>query len=261
MAEKKDTSKRRGKAPSKSAAETHKKKSVEEKIKEEISQELNKAEDFVQKEIKPVEDKIAQEVNQAEKFVQEEVGSNDCCHIHGHKCKFGFACVVIILIATCAIGEYLFDNERYSELSQKNTSTMNFVQEGREQIKNLGQKIEAIDKKLTSLENKTNGAAINSGRKKWKVWVALKNKLESGEGFEDELKSFNEMFSYDTELLQLVKETIGDIEIEPKKEDDGAVIETVKKYVNKVVRKIDHRKLLEISGYVITSIEGGLINE
>ena len=59
----------------------------------------------------------------------------------------------------------------------------------------------------------------------------------------------------------MVKETIGDIEIEPKKEDDGAVIETVKKYVNKVVRKIVHRKLLEISGYVITSIEGGLINE
>ena len=257
MAERKDTSKKRGKAPSKSAAETHKKKSIEEKIKEKISQEINKAEDFVQKEMKPVEEKVSQEIKKAEKFVQEKIDPSDCCHIHDHKCKFGFACVVIILIAACAIGEYLFDHKRYSELSQKNTSTMNSVQEDREQIKVLGQKIEAIDNKLTALENKTGGVSVNSGRKKWKVWVALKNKLESGEVFEDELKSFNEMFSYDAELLQLVKETIGDIEIEPKKEDDGPVIETVKKYVNKVVRKIDHKKLLEISGYVITSIEGG----
>ncbi len=261
MAERKDISKRRGKTPSKSLTRTHKKKSIEEKIQEKISRGINKAEDFVREEIKPVEEKVAQEVEQSERIAQEEVGSNDCCGIHGHKCKFKFAGIVIILVAACAIGEYLFDHERYSELSQKNTSAMNSLQEDREQIKDLGQKIEAIDKKLTVLESKTNGVLTNNGRKKWKVWVALKNKLESGEGFEDELKSFNEMFSYDTELLQLVKETIGNIEIEPKKGDDGAVIETVKKYVNKVVRKIDHRKLLEISGYVITSIEGGLINE
>ncbi len=265
MAERKDTSKKRGKTSSKAAPETpktQKKKSVEEKVKEEISQEINKAEKSVQREMKPIEKEFSQEIKQAEKFVQEEVDPNDCCHIHDHKCKFGFACVAIILVAACAIGEYLFDHERYSELSQKSTSTMNSVQEDREQIKVLGQKLDAIDNKLTSLENKANGASINSGRKKWKLWVALKNKLESGESFDNELKLFNEMFSYDSELLQLVKETIGNIEIEPK-ESDGAVIETVKRYVNKVVtvRKIDHRKLLEISGYVITSIEGGLVNE
>lgn len=265
MAERKDTSKKRGKTFSKAVPETlktQKKKSVEEKVKEEISQEINKAEKSVQREMKPIEKEVSQEIKQAEKFVQEEVDPNDCCHIHDHKCKFGFACVAIILVAACAIGEYLFDHERYSELSQKNTSTMNSVQEDREQIKVLGQKLDAIDNKLTSLENKTNGASINSGRKKWKLWVALKNKLESGENFDNELNLFNEMFSYDSELLQLVKETIGNIEIEPKK-SDGAVIETVKKYVNKVVtiRKIDHRKLLEISGYVITSIKGELVNE
>lgn len=207
-------------------------------------------------------EEVFQENEKVEEFVQEEINSSDCCHVHDHKCKFGFAFVAIILVAICAISEYFFDHERYSELSKKSTSTMNSVQEGRELIENFGKKMEAIDKRLSSLENKTKAASINDGRKKWKVWVALKNKLELGENFKDELKLFNEIFTYDTELLQLVKETVSDIEIEPKG-SDGAVMETVKRYVNKVVtvRKIDHKKLLEISGYVITSLEGGLINE
>lgn len=181
-----------------------------------------------------------------------------CCHGHDHKCKSCFAFLVILLIAACALAEYLFDKRRYTELSESNTNTINTLQDAKAKIDELSQKVDAMNKELASLENKSRG--IYSGkytpRQKWKVWTALKNKLEAGETFESELKVFYEVFSYDTELLQVIGETVKGLATEEPKED-GAVMEAVKKYVNKVVKigKVDHRKLLEISGYVITSIK------
>ncbi|MBR1733893.1 MAG: hypothetical protein IJ730_00335, partial [Alphaproteobacteria bacterium] len=88
----------------------------------------------------------------------------------------------------------------------------------------------------------------------------LKNKLENGESFDKELKIFYDIFAYDTELVGIVKNIVSELgTVAEKQTEDNAVMEAVKKYVNKVVKigKIDHRKLLEISGYVITSIKTG----
>ncbi|MBQ7673745.1 MAG: hypothetical protein IJT36_04365 [Alphaproteobacteria bacterium] len=181
-----------------------------------------------------------------------------CCHGHDHKCKCCFAFIVILLIAACAVAEYLYDKHRYTELSESNSNTVNTLQEAKAKIDELNQKVDAISKELVSLENKTHGMYLGkyTPRQKWKVWTALKSKLEAGETFDAELKVFYEVFSYDNELLQIVNETVKGLATEEPK-DDGAVMEAVKKYVNKVVKigKVDHRKLLEISGYVITSIE------
>lgn len=192
-------------------------------------------------------------VKQAKILEHSETHSSECCHIRDHKHKLLFACAAIILVIMCAVGEYLFSGKKRSEISENNA----VVQERRESIKNFEREINALNNKFLRLKQELKRAYDKKdGRKKWKVWIALKNKLESGEPFEEESEIFNKTFSYDGELLKLVKETVNEFEMKNRK-GENAIIDTVKKYVNKVVsvKKIDPSKLLEISGYVITSIE------
>lgn len=184
--------------------------------------------------------------------------SNENCGCHG-SCggRFGCACVAICLVAGCAIFEYFFNHEKYCELAKNNTSMTALVQEYSEKIKALEQRVETLEKGLVQMEGRAGNAFGNKARTKWKVWIALKNKLEEGEAFGEELKAFESTFAYDQDLVNMVKDAIGAAETESQISDD-TVVDAVKKYMNKVVsiRKINNSKLLEISGYVITSIEG-----
>lgn len=192
----------------------------------------------------------------------EEIHPDDCCHIHDHKCKFGFACFAIILVSACAIAEYFFANERYSKLSKSNDAAIITAKKSGEKIQSLDQRLDQLNARLVQLESVAlSGIAskkANLKRYKWKVWMALKKKIESGEPFNEELSLFNKTFAYDNELLQMIAELIRNLEGTPIERDDSAMMEAVKNYVNRVVkvRKINHRKFLEISGHVLTSEEG-----
>ena len=212
--------------------------------------------------IEDIEKIIKDDIKNVNELPPMEDNAQECCTMHSHKCKTCFAFIVIGLVAACAIAEYVFDNKRYSALSESNTTTVNKVQESTNKIDELAKKVSSLANAVESLEKNASGiySETNNPREKWKIWVALKNKLENGESFDKELKIFYDIFAYDTELVGIVKNIVSELgTVAEKQTEDNAVMEAVKKYVNKVVKigKIDHRKLLEISGYVITSIKTG----
>lgn len=204
------------------------------------------------------EDKLGKMSNCASDNCEKEMAVNE-----GSVCKgscsgrLACACVAVCLVAGCAIFEYFFNHEKYCELAKNNASLTALVQEDSEKLKSLEQRVETLEKGVVQMKNVAGSASVTKARANWKVWVALKNKLEEGEAFEEELNAFESTFAYDQDLVKMVKDAIGAAETESQINDD-TVVDAVKKYMNKVVsvRKINNSKLIEISGYVITSIEG-----
>ncbi len=87
-------------------------------------------------------------------------------------------------------------------------------------------------------------------RTKWKVWLALKNKMESGEAIDAELKQFKEVFAEDSELLKKVDDLLNDSE-----KKANVIPADIRKYVDKFIKlkRVDLKKVAEISGYVLSS--------
>lgn len=95
-------------------------------------------------------------------------------------------------------------------------------------------------------------------RRKWKVWNDLKNKIENEENFDQELRVFYSEFSGDAELMSLIKQLLDGVDVVTTAEDSSnELVDTCKKYIKKIVRikKVDYKLLLDISGYVLSSIE------
>lgn len=216
------------------------------------SQGLSKKESINKEKMDIDETAYTEEINRAQKIEEAKK-----CRCSGGVGRFGCACIAICLVAGCAIFEYFFNHEKYCELAKNNANLTTLATETSEKVKILEQRVETLEKGMVQMEGRAGKAFGNKARAKWKVWMALKNKLESGEPFEDELKAFESTFAYDQDLIALVIGAIGAAETESQISDD-TVVDAVKKYMNKVVniRKINNGKLLEISGYVITSIEG-----
>ena len=213
--------------------------------------------------IKNIDSKVAVSEKIAESSLNEEnqiqkIEENGKCHSSITDCgRFACACIAVCLVAGCAIFEYFFNHEKYCELAKHSAEMSALVQEVSERTKSLEQRTETLEKGLVQMEGRAGSSFGNKAREKWKVWIALKNKLELGESFEEELKAFESTFAYDQDLISLLTEAIGAVETESQISDD-TVVDAVKKYMNRVVTvgRISNSKLLEISGYVITSIEG-----
>ncbi len=87
-------------------------------------------------------------------------------------------------------------------------------------------------------------------RTKWKAWSDLKNKMETNEPVDEELKRVKEVFADDAELLR----KIDDLLTETEKSAD-VIPQNIRKYVDKFVslKRMDSKKVAEISGYVLSS--------
>ncbi|MDR0677985.1 MAG: hypothetical protein LBF44_00430 [Holosporaceae bacterium] len=96
----------------------------------------------------------------------------------------------------------------------------------------------------------------NQLRQKWKAWMALRHKMESNETFEEELKTFHELFACDKELIDLVDNLAQGVEVVTNG-NENKILGTCKNILRKIIKlkKINQRKLVEISGYVLSSID------
>ena len=178
------------------------------------------------------------------------------CFSH-HNCKFCYAFLTIVLISLCAIGEHFYNKSKLSKLSEN----MKAIEESK---KGSDLNISKLKEDVSNIINRENEAMCaickkSEIRKKWKTWMVLKEKMEAGEPFDKEMKDFNTLFSYDKELIAVVDDLAKGVDvISSTKSGKNSIVDTCKKYFKKIVRvkKIDYRKLLEVSGYVLSSIEG-----
>lgn len=231
-------------------------------------------ENTVEKEVEKIEKGVEKEWKKAENFFEgnEDNDKNQQSddvepgegaeHLHSHvygNDKYRWVCVGVAgcVVVGCAVFEYFFNHEKYCELAQNNAAMAASIKEYQEKIGILGERVESLEKTVIMMGEKgfSRSSSAAEARSKWEVWCSLKAKLESGDGFEAELKKFEETFAKDADLVKMVKDAIRESEPEAKIDDD-AVVGAVKKYINKVVsiRKISTGKLIEISGYVLLSI-------
>ncbi len=195
-----------------------------------------------------------------------ESESKKCCS--NHKCKFCYAFFTIVLVILCAVGEHFFNKHNLSKISEDNKAeTLHAIEESK---KGYDLSVLSLKNDVSSLKTEVSKIVIKDEnvictyckkmefRKKWKTWLALKEKMEASEEFGKELEAFNVLFHYDNELIAIVNDLTKGVDvisnIETEKDN---IIDTCKRYLRKVVRikKIDYRKLLEVSGYVLSSIK------
>ena len=198
-----------------------------------------------------------------------------CCR--GMMCqnKFRWAFFIIFLVITCAVVEY-FLNKQNSDCNKFETMVVieNNKQLYLSQFTKLNEEIADLNKEVFEIKNEISLLSSsskekmcayseaktkpNNRRHKWKTWLNLKEKIESTEPFEKELQSFNELFSYDHDLIALVQKLIIDTNMTYDCCDESCkIINACKKHIQKIIRaqKINYHKLLEISGYVLSSEE------
>lgn len=149
------------------------------------------------------------------------------------------------------------DHKRLASVAANTAAYENTIDELRKEISNLKKEISEqrnfYQRFLLQKESRVNN---DYRRRKWKVWIDLKNKIENEENCEREFQVFCNEFSNDTELLALIRELLEGVDvITTGNNNDG--IDAYKKYIKKIVRikKIDYKKLLDISGYVLSSID------
>ncbi len=180
-----------------------------------------------------------------------------------YKCKSCYAIIAITLVILCAIFEHLFNKHKYSEFSESSKKeTLCTIEES---MKNYEVKISELKEEIGLLKNEISNikdAHVTQKqtdvREKWKAWLSLKNKIEEKEAFDDELENFNKVFAYDKELISLLEEFTNEVSVvSDESSGDSNVVDVCKKYLRKVVnlKKVDRKKIFEISGYVLSSIE------
>lgn len=190
------------------------------------------------------------------------------CGCSNHKCKFCYAFITIALIILCAAGEYFFSKYNSPKFSEADKAdAMSAIAENRKEcdlsVSELKEDVSSLQTEVSKLATKDEKSVCNfcknmELRKKWKAWLALKEKMEASEPFDAELETFNSLFSYDQELLEIVKDLAKGVDvISSTKVEKNDIVDTCKQYLRKVIRvkKIDYRKLLEVSGYVLSSVK------
>jgi predicted nucleic acid-binding Zn-ribbon protein len=126
-----------------------------------------------------------------------------------------------------------------------------------EEISNLKKQIEAIPIHLAEPTVNQERDEPKLKRKKWKAWMALQAKMEADEPFNEELNNFYEIFAGDEELIKLVKELAEGVRIISN--ENNGIADVCKNMLKKIIKlkRIDKRKLAEISGYALSSYSCG----
>ncbi|MDR3187067.1 MAG: hypothetical protein LBT63_01375 [Holosporaceae bacterium] len=173
-----------------------------------------------------------------------------CCEISAKRsCVWWTAVILALLLAVacyfygCCGKRSVHDVDAHDKKCQQKIS---LLQEEISQLKaEMRRLAQRADQKLQR---------GNNIREKWKAWMLLKSKIESQEPLAEELEQFRMLFANDEETLKLVEEVIGGIDV-GKSGDSSKVMEFCKKYLKKLIKfkKIDRRKLMKISGYVLSS--------
>jgi hypothetical protein len=166
--------------------------------------------------------------------------------------------VLVVLFSVLAVVLY-----RYGRVGlQKSTGSV-VEKQGQDhgtagQIRDLKDDVSRLERQIEAFWGSTDKMPCGTDqlRVKWKTWIVLLNKMESGEEFAEELGKFCKVFYCDRELIDLVKKLSDTIKVKEVKEG--------KKYwkiYQKVMswfvqcKKVDLKDVLAISGYVLSSCD------
>jgi predicted RNase H-like nuclease (RuvC/YqgF family) len=134
------------------------------------------------------------------------------------------------------------------------------VKKLKEEIAYLKTEISHLQKQIESVPERRNEFVDQERdelriRRKWKAWIALRAKMEADEPFEEELSNFYELFACDEEVIELVNDLAKGVKVVSNESDKDKIASVCKNMLKKIVRfrRIDKRKLAEISGYVLSS--------
>ncbi|MDR0632395.1 MAG: hypothetical protein LBF54_04145 [Holosporaceae bacterium] len=138
-----------------------------------------------------------------------------------------------------------------SRLSQERGSVDDQIIHLKNEISHLKKRVE-----LESGDEKKSSSDVSQLRGRWKTWLALRSKMETGEPFEEELGKFNKLFSCDNELIGLVKDLVSSMKVATDENRDG-IINVCKSMIKKITacKKNDGVNLEKISGYVLSSCD------
>ena len=225
-----------------------------------------------------VENKV--EENLVENFEEtqtEEVSSvnseghehSDHCHCaHDHLMRFKYAFLAIVLVLICAVAEHYYSDQNPSELPVKIVAnTENITPSQQQKIEELDQKLKRMEEEIAYLEHLKQLLSSQemtqekeaAWKKKWSAWTRLAGKLQSGENYLEEFRTFKNEFSENSELISMIEAFIKDAQLTIE-EDSGkekGLVDISRQYLNKIIRinKIDDWKLHEISGYVLIALK------
>jgi hypothetical protein len=167
-----------------------------------------------------------------------------------HLCICGGSVVLALLL----VAAYCF----YNCCNKKNSACVGpLAGEYQAKIALLQSEVSKLKSEMQQITQHTDQKLVHRRdniREKWKAWMALRSKIESQEQPTVELERFRKLFIDDAETLELVEKLIHGLGFD-KDTNDGKILAACKKYFKKVIKfkKVDHRKLMKISGYVLSS--------
>ncbi|MDR2157989.1 MAG: hypothetical protein LBO02_01585 [Holosporaceae bacterium] len=176
------------------------------------------------------------------------------------KCRCQTSTWTVALLAVLVVGLWFFHQNRKEASNLAASDGINAaVLKMEKQIELLQNDVANLNQKLEfkSATESVKQCLDKRGelRQKWKAWMALRAKMESNEPFEAELNKFNELFSCDKDIVRLVEDLAQGVETVTNG-NDNKIVGAYKNILRKIVKfkKINHQKLVEISGYVLSSI-------
>lgn len=146
-------------------------------------------------------------------------------------------------------------NKKINALAEiKNTCELNQV--------TLNKEVAGLKNIIAKLSTKQGTQQITmhsaNARKKWSAWIALYKKIKTSANFDNELNVFNELFSYDADILHAVSAIL------PNRAENkfftNMLPTSMQKYLKSIInvrsQEVQDDIFLEISGYVLASIVG-----
>jgi hypothetical protein len=182
--------------------------------------------------------------------------SEQCCSGSSKKCSCTAWLLLIIAIFICAyVGHKHCCSKKYDMAAFETYKKENIAQ-----MEFLKKEILKLKAEINEITSKTNFAigdrSAEEVRNKWKTWMALRSKIEENSSFNGELEKFRATFEKDQELIRLVDALVR--EANPaviKIEGENKFWSICKMHLKKLVKckKVDHTRLEEIAGYVLSS--------
>jgi hypothetical protein len=127
-------------------------------------------------------------------------------------------------------------------------------------IQNLHKEISRLERRMEAFFGSSERllpCSMDQERHKWKAWMDLLKKLESEEPYNVELERFCKICFCDRELVEIVREFAkkeGGVRIGNEEKKTGEFWKNLVRKIGKK-RKIKKRKIIEISGYVLSSCD------
>lgn len=166
---------------------------------------------------------------------------------------FCVSCIACYLAADKIVSSYVAHQQNKLQSHLDNITEL--VARQATHLKQLEDQVADLQQKLATIHAMQDGSQC-SRRDKWMAWVALRHKLENNENCTHELERFNRIFTNDKVLLEMVQELVRGIDCVSTNQGENEQ-SLCNRFLKQVVRfrKINQRKLSEVSGYVLSNTD------